>query len=766
MSRPRLALRTPLAVLVALTALAALAALVGLAAAPPARAVIDGTLLVPATPRVSELPPIAPRTPIRLADGIRDWHGALSHIAGSAHYDRGEWIYEDYPYTAYGAAPPGVAQAYEGLGSLATALPPSQRLSGGSEEAVATVGAGPFVPDADLWQLRLAVRGPDLYVLARTTTMRSPVPTALLLLFDTGRGGGASRSVPFGSGLQTRAAAAALVTAAGTRIVDLVSGATTDEPAAADPAGYVNSLETRLPLALVQARGRDELRLVAATGLVTPGSYTLVSGGEEGPIDKVVPRFREPVQSVAEREQALALANHDIDQFFTTVSLARMRLGDRERLLPGIGYTVRTVISPARISEEGGTDAVVRDYGLYVPKGFTGGPTPATVVLRGSGMTGHSLAAITPALFQQLGDDNHAILISPGARSGGDLFEGAAYLDVEQEIADAERLEPIDRNRLTVAGYSMGGFGTYMLAETQPDRFAGAFVIEGPVGGDEPASWGTIVDAFPDVVPGLSNLFLTPIEIYQGTNDADVPVSNGVAAAERLRALGYRYQLNLFPGDHFTPGVLNDYAIGTDYLKGLVRESNPAEVRFTRNMAFEHAIDIGVGSDQPLAGHSVGLRFDHAWWVSDLQPTNLHTGVATIDAVTFARPGPATSPVHTNGSGPADIGGEPASVVDEQHWQTVGRAPARRNAFTVRLTGVASVELDLRRMGLTVKRALLATITSDARATVILRLARGACLAWSTAATRHATARHIRELRLAVTPGRTQVRIHAVRCGR
>lgn len=274
-------------------------------------------------------------------------------------------------------------------------------------------------------------------------------------------------------------------------------------------------------------------------------------------------------------------------------------------------------------------------------------------------MTAHSLAAITPGIFQQLGDDNGAIVISPGGRSAFDLFEGAAYLDARQAVADAEHMLPIDPNRLTVAGYSMGGWATYMMAETQPDQFARAFVIEGPVGGAEPATKTPVVNAFPDVLPGLANLLDTPVEIYQGEHDADVPLSNGLAAAQTLLSLGLRYKLNVFPGDHFTPGIFNDYTLGAQYLKGAARETHPGEVRLSRAMPFERAIDAGLDSDQPLAGHSVGLHFDHAWFVTRLDASDPRNGTASIDVRTLARPSGTVTPVQMQGTDPGTAGGAP-----------------------------------------------------------------------------------------------------------
>jgi dienelactone hydrolase len=684
-----------------------------------------GTPLVPAMPQVIALPAARNDTPIPLDGNPDHWRGEPSHLAGTAHYDQGEWIYEDYPYTAYGAALPGVPLVYGLLDSLGNIYNPIQRVPGGIAFVIPQAGAGPFVEAADLYELRFAVRGTDLYLLARTTTMRDPVRTALLLLFDTGRSG-AALAVPFGSGLTTsQADTAVLVTANGAQIVDLVTKKTYDAPAVANASDYVNALEAKLPLARVAMPDAAHLRFVAATGLVSSGGYQLDAGGSEGPLAKVVPRFDAPVQSTYDRLQALALEAHDIDPFIAEVSLDRLRTGDSERLLPGIGYNVRTFVAPAAISSEGGTTGTLREYGLYVPRGYTGAPTPATLILRGSSMTAHGLAAITPGLFQNLGDDNGAILISPGGRSPFDLFQGAVYHDVLQALGDAQSVLPIDPDRLTVAGYSMGGYATYMFAATQPDRFAGAFVIEGLVGGDQPA---TTTLKVPDVIPSLSNLLYEPIEIYQGDIDADVPITNALAAVQRLRALGLRYQLNLLPGNtHFSPGLQNDYSIGARYLKGLQRERSPSHVIYSRSMPFERAIDTASNTDQAAAGKPVGLSFADAWFVHDLEASDAINGTATVDVRTFARPQETITPVSSVGIDTGPLDGQPLSPYEAQSWQLAPGAGTVRNAFDARLTGVAHVRFDLADMALDPTQPLTATIHTDAPTTVTFTVTRAGC---------------------------------------
>jgi pimeloyl-ACP methyl ester carboxylesterase len=681
---------------------------------------VVGDPLTAARPLVSNLERHPEHAPIHLSKGLADWHGRVAHIAGVSHYDHGEWIYEDYPWTAYGAASPVTLADIEATTKISSLAPLLQRLSQvyftfASPQA----GAGPFVQAADVSQLRVAVRGTSLHVLAQTTTMRAPVTTALLLLFHTGREDGRARVVPFGSGLTTRTAdVAVMVTSHGAWIDDLVTGRVRRAPAAADPSGYANTLQTRLPLRLVAAH--DNLRFVAAAGVSAPGSHTFLSSGAGGPIAKVIPRYGAPVQGTADQRQAVALAHHDIDSFRTTVSLRRLRHGFSQRVTSGTGYTVRTYRSPARLSRESGIEGRLQQYGLYLPhllRTHRGGRAPATLVLRGSGYTANSMAAITPGLFRQLGDDNGAVLISPGARSGLSLFEGAAYRDVNQVLRNAGRLVKIDPDRLTVAGYSMGGYGAILFAETQPDRFAGAFDIEGPI---NTADQLPIALPVPDLTRALANLRYVPTEIYQGDVDVNVALPNGVDLAHRLRALGYRYRLNVFPGHtHYSAGIANDYTYGVRLLKSARRTVRPGVVQLTRNMQLEHDIDLGAGSDLPGRGHSVGLRFNHAWFVRDLQPADRHVGKATAVIRTFARHTEVVHPVTSAGIA-AGHHGELPSAYEAQTWTVTRSGAALRNAFSAHLRGVSRISLMLRQMRLTTRRPLTAVIHSNRHAMLTL----------------------------------------------
>jgi hypothetical protein len=263
----------------------------------------------------------------------------------------------------------------------------------------------------------------------------------------------------------------------------------------------------------------------------------------------------------------------------------------------------------------------------------------------------------------------------------------------------------------------MGGYGAILFAETQPDRFAGAFDIEGPI---NTADQLPIALPVPDLTRALANLRYVPTEIYQGDVDVNVALPNGVDLAHRLRALGYRYRLNVFPGHtHYSAGIANDYTYGVRLLKSARRTVRPGVVQLTRNMQLEHDIDLGAGSDLPGRGHSVGLRFNHAWFVRDLQPADRHVGKATAVIRTFARHAAVVHPVTSAGIA-AGHHGELPSAYEAQTWTVTRSGAALRNAFSAHLRGVSRISLMLRQMRLTTRRPLTAVIHSNRHAMLTL----------------------------------------------
>lgn len=102
-------------------------------------------------------------------------------------------------------------------------------------------------------------------------------------------------------------------------------------------------------------------------------------------------------------------------------------------------------------------------------------------------------------------------------------------------IAAARRTWPLDGDRLFLTGFSMGGFGTWMLGARQPDLFAAGATY---AGGITPLIDGrdrtTVLSITPRVLP---NLFHLPLFIYQSGDDPNVPPGANDFAVRQLGEL-------------------------------------------------------------------------------------------------------------------------------------------------------------------------------------------------------------------------------------
>src|SRR4051794_13486098 len=310
---------------------------------------------------------LAPRTdgPRRVDGRAGHWGGATPGFGGALAYSRGELVYQDHIFDAYGADNGQDAQRMAVEDPLEQAVPETYRIDPALQYVPQEFGipTGPFtfdthygdlehVDQADLEQLRLGTdRDGALWVLARTTTMADSAPgTALLLLLDT-TPGDVQRGVPFASGLTTRRADVALLLSGDRgRSADLATGAVRALPAGAvatDATGYANTLEARLP-----APGAQTIGVAAATGLVDGDHLKALGVGPN--VANVAFRADEPSRDWWDKQQALALQRGTIDDFFTTASLARMRAGANDLYRPGPGYHDRIFTSSPLISAERG----------------------------------------------------------------------------------------------------------------------------------------------------------------------------------------------------------------------------------------------------------------------------------------------------------------------------------------------------------------------------------------------------------------------------
>ena len=102
---------------------------------------------------------------------------------------------------------------------------------------------------------------------------------------------------------------------------------------------------------------------------------------------------------------------------------------------------------------------------------------------------------------------------------------------VLRQLLDAvEAILPIDRDRVYLTGFSMGGFGTWQTAAALPGVFAAIAPLCGP-------------SDLPDA-PLLSAL---PVWAFHGARDENVPLSESEKMIDALRRAGADAQLTVYP---------------------------------------------------------------------------------------------------------------------------------------------------------------------------------------------------------------------------
>ena len=703
---------------------------------------------VPAGTAVKQpLPSVTPSG--KTVDGLTaDWRGTLPGFGGAVLYSRGELLYQDHLFDAYGPDDGRDAQRLAIQDPLLEALPETYRIDPAlqanlpgefglpaPEELEYSTNYGDLegTDQADLSELRLASKGGKLFFLARTTTMLEGggARSALLVLIDNDGAEGEAVDVPFGAGIQTtRADKALLLIENRGWLADLRSGAVVELPAgsvATNAAGWENAIEGRVPLKVIG----DVQAVAAATALADPGADRLRDLGLGANLANVAFRTDEPVRDWWDKRQALALHAGTIDAFFQDVDMQSLTSGANERWTPGSGYHERIFTSSEDISEERGREGILQHYGVYLPTTYEAGTaTPLQFWLHWRGGSANAGAALAPRLFHELGENVGTIMVSPRGRGTSRWYVGKGHVDFRQVWDDVHHSFTIDQARTYVAGHSMGGWGSFLLTILYPDRFAAALPASPPVtqgmwtgldfAGCDDWEAGGYTPCYGGANGGdarvqhtrrlLENVRHVPWAIYHGAADELVPVSGVTRQVERLIQLGYRHRYYLFPAqEHYGPPITDEWAEGAAYLHRFERPENPARVTYIRDMPFERATET-IQSD----GVPFSFSFDRAYWMSHLEPADPENGVASFDGTSAAIPEQPYTAVPEAG-GPTALGQTGPFVMTGMQWLTglAGDAPEPANAFSATLTGARRVRLNLERMAIDVTKPATATIETE-----------------------------------------------------
>ncbi len=180
-------------------------------------------------------------------------------------------------------------------------------------------------------------------------------------------------------------------------------------------------------------------------------------------------------------------------------------------------------------------------YVLFVPQGYSGDvkvsdkPLPLVLFLHGSGETGddgkrQTYVGLGP--IARMNEKNFPFFIlfpqSHDRTWQADSKDAQRALEM---LAAVQKEYKIDEKRLYLTGLSMGGFGTWSLAEKYPDRWAAIVPVCG--GGD------------PDQAKVIKDI---PCWVFHGDADPAVPVKRSRDMVAALKAAGGQPKYDEYAG--------------------------------------------------------------------------------------------------------------------------------------------------------------------------------------------------------------------------
>jgi predicted peptidase len=170
-------------------------------------------------------------------------------------------------------------------------------------------------------------------------------------------------------------------------------------------------------------------------------------------------------------------------------------------------------------------DGTEMRYGISVPKSARANqPVPLVIALH------YAWNGPRPSAYY--GKEFMTLLIEPGLRKLGAIIAapdcpGQNWTNPKSEeailelIADLQSRYPVDRSRIVITGFSLGGFGTWYMAALHPEIFSAAI----PIAGRPRPEWIGKIDRL-------------PMFVIHSRNDAVVPLEPTAHAVEELTKRG------------------------------------------------------------------------------------------------------------------------------------------------------------------------------------------------------------------------------------
>jgi dipeptidyl aminopeptidase/acylaminoacyl peptidase len=183
-------------------------------------------------------------------------------------------------------------------------------------------------------------------------------------------------------------------------------------------------------------------------------------------------------------------------------------------------------------------DGTLQPYTVHLPADFDPARTyPLLVFLHGSERDDRALA-------EHLGyvTTDDFITLAPKGRGTSNAYTvDHAQEDIQEAVADVCRHYPIDRSKVVLTGFSMGGYGVYRTHYETPGTYKALAVF---CGIPDLANERVVPEGQPDF---LQDKYLVPFKdvpmfVFHGTADRNAPLEKTVQAVGKLEAAGARVE--------------------------------------------------------------------------------------------------------------------------------------------------------------------------------------------------------------------------------
>ena len=684
------------------------------------------------------------------------WHAKPILVSGASAYRKGEFVYQGYLYDDHGAK--------EVVDPTNPMISPGGDSSGGDTfsepDGTYTYPTGPDYDEnaANLVELRVRPKLKTTAFRIGLNTLENPslVATAIAI------GGTEGESHPFPFGANVSAPAQYFLTVHG-ETATLTDASTGAEVAGPAPTVNVDLARRQITVEVAHSEwnpGSSTVRLAAGVGLWNSATNSYLLPGAEASAtqpggagaDTTPPAFfdvafrfnsQEPVPSTPnpgneanpaywrESAQAQALAKGDISEFHAEVDFAKLKAKINDDMpgqptgVPQTGVFDRILAS--HYSDGQGADYAtggcgsssecigemrgqLLPYAIYVPSGSEpSGGWGATLLL-------HSLSANynqfsgTKNQSEFANRGSGSIVFTPSGRGPDGWYYDHAGADTFEVWADVAAHYHLDPSFTDIAGYSMGGYGTYKFASQFPDLFARAQPTVGPpalgiwVPPGEPT--GGEQSLTQRMLGSVRNV---PFLIWDETTDELVPIAGVLEQVKKFDELGYRYEFDQFQaGEHLTLAINDEYAPAAAFLGTETINSDPSHVTYVYNPTMDFAAD----------GTSAG----HAYWVYgvSLRDSSGSAPLGTVDVRSQGFGVGDPIPGETQHGAGALTGGTIPAIPYTSQSKAWGPAPSEPAADTldINATNVSAVTIDAKRAKVNCKAHL--NVVTDGPLTVTL----------------------------------------------